>query len=304
VTTEGMPTQQRRPGPSRRIRYGSLVAFAAGAAGATSGWALLWWGQLDLVRHIARVTGITGAPEVDQNHAVAFGALVAGLALLAWLLASRPGASARRSHVLIGGTLVAWTLAAWLLVPVPVPAWWPGPVEPATFGDQGNLVRSAAPAAYLGPLVVLVVIVAAVRAGSRFGAGILEDEVADPRPPSRMASRVASGLVGAASLVGIVGVAALVLVQWSSGAWEWADLTSLTGRQFVLASAAAAVAWVVSGTARGTAILVLVATVAVLGGDLAAESPYQAGAALLGIATAAVASARRPLAVMLDRLTL
>ena len=281
-----------------------LVASAAGAAGAASGWALLWWGQLDLVRHIAQMTGINEAPEADPNHAVTFGALVAGLALLAWLLASRPGAKARRSSVLIGGTLVAWTLAAWLLVLVPVPAWWPGPVEPAIFGDQGELVRSAAPSAYLGPLVVLVVIVAAVRVGSRFGAGILEDEAAHPRPPSRMSSRAASGLAGAASLVGIVGVATLDLVQRSSGAWEWADLASLTGRQFVLTAAAAAVAWVVSGAARGTAILVVAATAAVLGGDLAAESPYETGAALLGIATAAVATAHRPLAAALDRLTL
>lgn len=311
VTTK----KHRTAGPGRRTWSGLLVALAAGTAGTASGWALLWWEQLDLVRHIAQVTSIHAVPEVDQHHAVGFGSLVAGLALLAWLLASRPGQAARRSFALVGGTLLAWTVIAWFLLPAAVAMWWwPGPVLPVTFPDSNArftdpgvaLVHSAAPAAYLGPLVVLIAIVAAVWAGSRIAAsGEVTDVSADPRVPSRMSSRVASGLIGAGVLVGIGGITALVFAQWQAGASDRSTvLTSLADRQVLLAATATAVAWLVSGTARGTATLVLVATAAVVGEDLTSQSPLQAGAALLTIVTASIAAARRPLATAVDRLTL
>ncbi|MHB1490737.1 MAG: hypothetical protein ACYCTH_09610 [Cellulomonas sp.] len=290
--------------PIARTRSGLLVALAAGVAGTASGWGLLQWGQRDLIRHIAEVTGLETAPWVEPQDAIAFGARVAGFALLSWLLANRPGVATWRSLLHTGGTFVAWTAVAWSLVPVTF-LWWPGPIMPGVIDGHGHVARSAAPAAYLGPLVILIAIAAAVWVGTRSTPReALADEFAGPRPPSRTASRVASGLVGAGVLVGLAGVAALVVAEWHAGTWAWIDLTPLTDRLFVLTTAAAGVAWLVSGTARGTAVLVLVATVAVLGGDLTTESPYQAGAVLLGVATASVASVRRPLAGALDRLTL
>ena len=305
MVTDGTTTAERTAGTRARIASGMLVALAAGVVGTASGWGLLQWWQRDQRHHIAEVTGITTAPWIEPHDAATFGGLVAGLALLSWLLASRPGVTMRRLLVHTGGPFVAWTAAAWLLVPTGAPLWWPGPVPPAIFDDQGQLARSAAPAVYLGPLVSLVAIVATVAVASRRRApeGFV-DESAGSTPPSRAASRVASGLIGGGTLVGLAGVAALVLAGWSSGTWAWSDLDALADRPFVLAATVAGVAWRVSGAARGHAILVLVAAVAVLSGDLATESPYLAGAALLGVATASVASARRPLATTLDRLRL
>jgi hypothetical protein len=303
--TDGTTTEKRTAGTHARIASGLLVALAAGAVATASGWGLLQWWQRDLLHHLAEVTGITTAPWVEPHDAAAFGGQVAGLALLSWLLASRPGAAILRSLVHTGGPLVAWTVAAWLLVPSVASLWWPGPVPPALLDAHGQVARSAAPAAYLGPLVSLVAIAASVAVASRRTTreGFV-DESAGSKPPSRAASRVASGLVGAGTLVGLAGVAALVLAGWSSGTWAWSDLDALADRPFVLAAAVACVAWRVSGAAHGNAILVLVAAVAVLSGDLATASPYLAGAALLGIATASVASAHRPLATALDRLRL
>jgi hypothetical protein len=297
----------RTVGPSRRIRSGLLVAFAAGALGATSGWALLWWEQLDLVRHIAQVTGIHAVPEVDQHHAVGFGSLVAGLALLAWLLASRPGVPARRSFALVGGTFVAWTVIAWFLLHVAGSVWWwwwPGPVLPDNPGD--NMVHLAAPAAYLGPLVVLIAIVMSVWVGSRFATSDGPTDGSAGLPvPSRVASRAASGLVGVGVLVGIGGVAALAFAQWSALVPEGTTaLTALADRQILLAVVATGSAWLVSGNGHGTATLVLVATAAVVGEDLTSESLLQVASALLTIVTALVALARQPLAAAFDRLTL
>ena len=313
--TTGTATVPRTVSPSTRIRSGLLVALAAGTAGTASGWALLWWEQLDLVHRIAQVTWFDAVPEVDQHHAYGFGSLVAGLALLAWLLASRRGAPARRSLALVGGTFVAWTVIAWFLLPATVSVgWWPGPVVPVTYPDSNALfsdpdvalVHSAAPAAFLGPLVVLIAIVAAAWVGSRVAASReITDVSGDPPVPSRMASRMASGLVGAGVLVGIGGVAALVFTRWSAILPEGTTvLTSLADRQVLLAAIATVVAWLVSGTARGTATLVLVATAAVVGEDLTSESLLQTGAALLTIVTASIATARRSLAAALDRLTL
>ena len=305
--TTGTAPVPRTAGRSRRIRSGLLVAFVAGTAGAASGWALLWWEQLDLVRHIARVTGIHAMPEVDQHHAVGFGSLVAGLALLSWLLAGRPGVPARRSAALVCGTFVAWTVMAWFLLHVAASVWWwwwPGPVLPDNPGD--SMVHLAAPAAYLGPLVVLIAIVTSVWGGSRFATSdVLTDGSADLPVPSRMPSRAASGLVGVGVVVGIGGVAALVFAQWSAVVPEWTTaLTSLADRQVLLALTATGIAWLVSGNGPGTAALVLVATAAVVGEDLTSESLLQVASALLTIVTALVALARRPLAAALDRLTL
>lgn len=306
VVTDGTASERRTAGTRARIAWGLLVALAAGAVATASGWGLLQWWQRDLRHHIAAVTGITTAPWIEPRDAAAFGGLVAGLALLSWLLASRPGMTFLRSLVVhTGGPFVAWAVAAWFLVPTGAPLWWSGPVLPAILDDHGQVARSAAPAAYLGPLVSLVAIATSVAVASRHTTReAFVDESAGSTPPSRATSRVASGLVGAGALVGLAGVAALVLAGWSSDTWAWSDLDALADRPFVLAGVVACVAWRVSGAARGNAILVLVAAVAVLSGDLATESPYVAGAALLGIATAVVASARRPLAITLDRLRL
>lgn len=292
----------RKERSDARIGSGLLVTLATGVAGTASAWGLLQWAERDAIRRIAEVTGVEPTPWVEPHDAVAFGALVAGLSLLSWLLASRPGAVAWRSLVHTGGTFVAWTAIAWSFLLTAAPVWWPGPVAPLSLDGQGQLVPSAAPAAYLGPLVVLVAIVASVCVGSRLTPR--EAGPTTPRPPSRLASRATSGLVGAGVLLGLVGAAALVVTDSAMGTAGWADLAALADRQLVLTTAATAVAWLVSGAARGNAFLVLVASVAVLGGGLATESTFQAGAALLGIATASVASAHRPLATALDRLTL
>lgn len=304
-TTTGTIHRWRVARRSTWIGSGLLVALGAGGMGAAAGWGLLRWEQVDLIRHVTEIVGFEPEPWVRPSDGVDFGTLVAGLALLTWLLASRPDVPARKSLALAGGTFAAWTVVAWFLTVVTAPVWWPGPVVPVALDDQSQLVRSAAPAAYLGPLVVLVAIVGAVWVGSRFRPSVpVTDGSGGPRRPSRLAVRIASGLVGAGVLLGISGVAALLIAGREMGAWEWAAFASLVGRPMVLAVVVSGVAWLVSGTQRGVSILVTIAAAVVLGGDLVAGSPISGAAALVGIATTAVASARRPLAATLDRLTL
>jgi hypothetical protein len=282
-----------------------LVGLAAAVVGSLVGWGVLWTSARDLSLRIADTHGIEIPVEVDPARAVAFGLLVAGLALLARVLAQGRAGTWRGSAAVVGGSLIAWTIAAWILLGADYanPA-WAGPLSPldVTFSASGEIARVASVGAFAGPLTALCGIVAGAWSGAVRPAP-LRAQARDRF--DRLYGRTAAVFVGGAVLVGLAGTWALSVGPVS----ELGDLTSmwtLAETPFATTLAAATVAWTISGRRRGTTVLLLVAATALLTGDLLSSYGYppKVAAVMLGIATVLVASTWRPLADTLRRLTL
>ena len=315
------PSGASAPGVVRdtwvRILAGVLTAAAAGLLGAVVAWLLL---SRELAASTASYLAQTGEDlgiGMGSYSALItyFGMLVAGLGLLAWLMAARPGTTWLRSAFVACGAFVAWVTAAWVTVNSnSLSMDWPGPVAPISCVDQGDvgcaMVRELSVGAFAGPLTIVVVLVGATWFGARFGTGRgpVDTPASVPaapgdRVPGSAAITVlaANVLVGGATLVGLAGVATLLMLAWA-GLGMGSDWYELASAPFLTTVLAALVAWAASGSGRGTGVLVLVAAVLLVRPTDPAV-PLGALAILLGVVTVVLASTHRPVAALLRRMS-
>ncbi len=298
-----------------RVLGGLGLTLAAGLIGAGLAWLLLSRELAAMSASFREATGVELGIGIGASAGQIrdYGLLVAGLGLLAWLLAARPGTTWLRSALVACGTFAVWVAVVWGTM-ADLTMDWPGPVAPISCTDQGEvgcaMARVASPEAFAGPVTVLVVLLGATWLGVRFSTRRRSEDEPGQAPAAPAAEAAASSavpdlaarvLVGGATLLGLAGVAALLLLAWAGlGAGSaWSELASAPYLTTVLA---VLVAWTVSGSGRGTTVLVLVAAV-LLVRPLDPPVPLGALAVLLGIVTAVIASARRPVAELLRRMS-
>jgi hypothetical protein len=205
---------------------GLLVGLAAAVVGSLVGWGLLWTSAREMSLRIAETHAIELPVEVDPARAVAFGMLVAGLALLARLLAQGRAGTWRGSAAVVGGALIAWTTAAWILLGADYadPA-WADPLSPldVSFSASGEIARVASVGAFAGPLTALCGIVAGAWSGARGSVRPAPLRAQARDRFDRLYGRTAAVFVGGAVLVGLAGTWALSVGPVS----ELGDLTSM-----------------------------------------------------------------------------